>query len=97
MASSASIFKSVKDNLALRRGRNTLFERTTTEVERGDFPTVREEVPAQIRRRFREQLEREVSEERRKWWQALLVGIIIFLPVLYLLGKAIEVLDFWTW
>ena len=97
MASSANISKSVKDNLALRRGRHTLFERSPMQVERGDFPTAREEVSAQARRRFREQLEREIGEERRKWWQALLVGIIIFLPVLYLLGKAIEVLDFWEW
>lgn len=95
MASSANIFKSVKDNLSLRRGRNTLFERGPLEVERADFPTVREEVPAQVRRRFREQLAREVREERQNWWKALLAGIFVFLPVLYLLAKAIEVFNFW--
>lgn len=95
MASSANISKSVKDNLALRRGRHTLFERSPIPVERGDFPTVREEVPSQVRRRFREQLVLETKEERRKWWKAVLLGVIIFIPVLYLLGKAVEVLDFW--
>lgn len=96
MASSANIFKSVKDNLALRRGRNSLFERTPAEVERANFPTVREEVPAQVKRRFREQLVREVKEDRRKWWQALVFGIIVFIPALLLLGKVIEILDFWN-
>jgi hypothetical protein len=95
MASHANIFKSIKDNLSLRRGRNTLFERTPLEVERGKSPTAREEVPAQVRRRFREQLTLEIREERRKWRWALLLGVIICLPVLYLLVKAVEVLDFW--
>lgn len=95
MASSASTFRSVKDNLALRRGRNTLFERTPLEVKRANFPTARKDVPAQVRRRFREQLAREVREERRNWWKALLAGILVFLPVLYLLAKAIEVFNFW--
>jgi len=95
MASSVNISKSVNDNLALRRGRYTLFERSPMEVERGNSPSTREAIPAQVRRRFREQLARETREERRKWWMALLVGIVVFLPVLYLLSEVIKVLNFW--
>lgn len=87
--------QSNRNNLALRRGRTNLFERKPTAVEQGHYPTIHEEVPAQVRRRFQKQLERDVREERLKWWRALIFGIIIFVPVLYLLGKVIEVLDFW--
>lgn len=65
------------------------------EVDRGNFPTVEAEVPAQVRRRFQEQLEREKTEDLRNWLKAIIAGILLFVPVLYLLYKAIELFNFW--
>jgi len=64
-------------------------------VAREDLPKIGEVVTAQVRNRFRKQLEREKRAERRKWWWASVAGLIVLIPLFYLLDELMQLLDFW--
>ncbi|WP_157472110.1 hypothetical protein [Neolewinella persica] len=68
---------SIQANKALRRGRNSLFERPVTRSygNRKNLPK-REPVPIQVRERFREQLKWERRAELRKWSLSFVLAVL---------------------
>jgi hypothetical protein len=69
---------SIQANRALRRGRNSLFERPVTRSH-GNRKQLPESVPApvQVRERFREQLIRERRTEIRTWLWSIALAVVV--------------------
>jgi hypothetical protein len=69
---------SVQANRALRRGRNSLFERPVKRSHgNGEHLPKRAPVSAQVRERFREQLNQERRTELRKWTLSIMLMLLL--------------------
>lgn len=78
--------QSVRDNLALRRNRNGLFDRDTGSGWLGTGEkSSRLEAPAQVREKFRAQLEREMRADRRTLLLTVTLITGLILAFLYLI------------
>ena len=77
--SAAAMNHSIQANRALRRGRNSLFERPVmrSHGDRKELPE-RAPVPLQVRERFREQLKRERRTELRNWSLSIALAFLVF-------------------
>lgn len=69
---------SIQANKALRKGRNSLFERPVTRSNgnKKELP-IRVPVPAQVRERFRAQLKREQRADLRNWSLSIALAILL--------------------
>jgi len=75
--STLSMIASVKNNLALRRGRNTLFERQTNGSLKADANQNKPICAPAIRKKNQEKLQIELLKERRKAYLAYGLGVIV--------------------
>lgn len=82
----AGAHKSVKDNRSLRKGRNNLFERSSTPWPDHEWELpVPKPVPQQVRQKFRDKLLLEKQADRRTLAVSIVL-VITLLAVLYFYG-----------
>lgn len=82
-AGTSAMAKSIKANLALRKGRNGLFERAVSLTIENRLKIALPEPTAQVREKFQLKLEEEIRRDNTKLATSVVVGIALVISLYF--------------